>query len=306
MHTSVQVIEDSIAPDSGKRLTTLLVRHPWVVHPEFLRHRILSTSVASSRAIPLKDQIKSVQEEPYIPYKWGAAQKGMFATEVVPEEQQQQARELWLRQRDEAVKAALELEKLGVHKENGAQLLKPFGYTYALWTGTEWENFFNLRTPVQAREEMRILARLTRRALEESKPVLRALHLPYIKHQEHTRIAANPGELSQKLKLGTLPDQLPLHTKEMALHQDWIALSFASAARCARLSFNKLDGGKASLEEDVMKGVQHTLDGHSSVLEHQGFVLRPDGVRPPPSNFKGPWNQFRKIFANEAIYRERA
>lgn len=306
MHTSVIVIEDSVAPDSGKRLTTLLVRHPWVVHAEFLRHRILSPSVASSRAIPLNEQIESVTKEPYIPYKWGAKKKGMFATEVVPEEQQQRARDRWLYARDEAIKVALELEELGIHKENGAQLLKPFGYVSALWTGTEWENFFNLRTPVQAREEMRVLARRVRIAMEANKPVQRALHLPYIKHQEHTQVAARPGEISQKLKLGALPDQLPLHNKEMALHQDWIALSFASAARCARLSYNKLDGGKASLEEDVMKGAQHALDGHSSVLEHQGFVLRPEGVRPPPSNFKGPWNQFRKIFANEAVYRERA
>lgn len=304
MHTSVKVVADTIC--QGKRLTSLLVRHPWVVHAEFLRHRILSPSVASSRAIPLKDQIESVMKEPYTPYKYGAAQKGMFATEEVPEERQAQAREIWLKQRDAAVAAALEFEKLGIHKEVGAQMLKPYGYVNALWTGTEWENFLNLRTPIQAREEMRVMARAVRTAMTESKPTPYHLHLPFIRPQDHTGIEERSGVLYRHLGLGTLPDQLPLYRKELKLNQGWIALAFASASRCARLSYNKTDGGKATLSEDLLKGVQHMLDGHSSVLEHQGVVFAQDLPQPPSSNFGTPWSQFRKIFANEAVYRGQA
>ncbi len=40
-----------------------------------------------------------------------------------------------------------DLIKLGVHKQNANRLLAPFAYTTCIISGTEWDNFFELRCP---------------------------------------------------------------------------------------------------------------------------------------------------------------
>lgn len=40
-----------------------------------------------------------------------------------------------------------DLIELGVHKQNANRLLAPFAYTTCILSGTEWENFFELRCP---------------------------------------------------------------------------------------------------------------------------------------------------------------
>lgn len=303
MHTKAKIIADSVF--GGVRITTFSVFYPWVVHAEVLRHKIFSHGVASSRAIPLKDQIKSCQEQPYIPYKWGAARKGMYATEEIPEEQRKEAVEIWLRARDAAIEAALDLEELGVHKENGAQLLKPFGYVQHLITSTDKNNFFNLRSPIQAREEMRVLSRLMKEELRASTPVQRNYHLPFVTESElRSWGGQTPHQRAEVIKAMRVSAQVPrLELLDPRLNEEpFLAACLVSAARCARISYGHADGKPSEYLADMDKGATHAIEGHVSTLEHQGFSDMFGYVTPPVSNFRLPWVQFRKVFANERVF----
>ena len=55
--------------------------------------------------------------------------------------------EWWLYCRDKAVKCAILMASLGVTKQLANRLLEPFMYHKVLVSGTEWENFFELRGP---------------------------------------------------------------------------------------------------------------------------------------------------------------
>lgn len=299
----VEVVCDSIV--DGVRLTTLRTRYPEIIHNEVLRHRVVSHSVESSRAVPLNKAIQSVREEPYIPFKWGAKQKGMHADDVVPAFAQHEAAKLWLEQRDQAIQAALRLDSLGVHKENGSQLLKPFIYIDDLWSSTDWTNFFNLRTPVQAREEIRTLSRAIRHAMEASTPKKRNYHLPFIEDGEVQECVRKRAVLRAELRSSPLlrKESLALR-KGYLLDMPLVMLCLVSAARAARTSFGNT-GQTRPLAEDLLKGVEHASNGHSSVLEHAAFI--DDAIEEatetlPPSNFRPPWLQFRKIFLNERVY----
>lgn len=310
--TRADVVADSIV--KGTRITTLLTHYPWPIHAEVLRHRILSHSVASSRAIPLSRQIESVKNEPYVPYKWGKNQKGMVAEEELPEEVQRECITEWLALRDKAVASAEWFASKGVHKENPSQFLKGFGYTDDLITGTDWENFFNLRCHPAARAEINALARAVQQALDASTPVERDFHLPFVE----TLVGSDADVALHKLtKFGELaPDEylkfveeaphkvdlLPLRSYN-ALGQmlGRVALGFISAARCARLSYGRLDGAPLDAFEDFKAGYAHALHGHYSVLEHQAFCF-PYMVQ-FRSNLAHPWTQFRKLLKHEAVFR---
>lgn len=76
--STVSVVADSLNPD-GKRLTTLQLRYPRILHAEFMTHRVFSRNASSSRAIPVSRMNKGVREDPATPIHWGANQKGMQA-----------------------------------------------------------------------------------------------------------------------------------------------------------------------------------------------------------------------------------
>lgn len=308
--TRATVVCDSVC--EGRRITTLLCHYPWPIHSEVLRHRILSHSVASSRAIPLAEQIKAVRNEPYVPYKWGKNQKGMIAMEELPEEVQRECVKKWLELRDTTVLQAEWFAAQGVHKENPSQFLKGFGYTDDLITGTEWENFFNLRIHPAAREEINALAKAIRQAMEGSTPVERNYHLPFVEtHGEATSLedlvlskATPPASLRQPEPGVGRVAMVEGMTGLWGEIEGPAAVAFVSAARCARLSYGKLDGAPLDVAEDFRRGYAHAAHGHSSVLEHQAFAYSALPKQTPKlaSNFARPWVQFRKLIQGEAVF----
>lgn len=144
---SAKIIADSITP-KGERLTTLEVVMPRYILAEFNTHRMLSKNSASSRAIPVRKMIKSVQETPFVPYAWQKEHTGMQGTEYITDESVlDMLVSNHLKARDEAV-VRVELEtNLGATKQNANRKLEPFMYHKVLVSATEWENFFNLRCP---------------------------------------------------------------------------------------------------------------------------------------------------------------
>jgi len=150
----VEVIADSISPQAV-RLTTLAVTLPRIVLAELNTHRMLSRNSASSRAIPIQRMIDKVMQDPFIPFYWGANQRGMQAAVEIDAASRQQAEEDWLHGRDLMVKQVSKLSNRNVHKQLANRLLEPWLYTTVLVSATDWDNFFALRCHSSAQPELR-------------------------------------------------------------------------------------------------------------------------------------------------------
>lgn len=145
---SAKIVADSITT-TGDRLTTLEVVMPRYILAEFNTHRMLSKNSASSRAIPFSKMVKSVQENPFIPYAWQKDHKGMQGTEYETNLDNINSNiSFWQDAQYEAITYAKLLnESNNITKQLANRLLEPFMYHKVLVSGTEWENFFNLRCP---------------------------------------------------------------------------------------------------------------------------------------------------------------
>jgi len=169
MNISAKVITDSIN-QYGNRLRTLEIIFPRYILAELNTHRMLSKNSASSRAIPFNKMVQSVRDNPFIPYAWQKDHKGMQGTEYLDELSANDLDETWIKELTakgllrgfwgddteyngdnsalyNAINSATNLNKHGVTKQLANRLLEPFMYHKVLISGTEWDNFFELRCP---------------------------------------------------------------------------------------------------------------------------------------------------------------
>jgi hypothetical protein len=109
MSFSARVIADSISTLSRVRLITILATYPRIVHSEMMTHRVFGRNSASTRAIPVKDQLRNLLTNPFIPEKFGINQPGMQAWQHLAGLKHEEAVKVWLRGRDRAVTTVIEL-----------------------------------------------------------------------------------------------------------------------------------------------------------------------------------------------------
>ena len=144
---SATIVADSIN-QQGDRITTMLVTFPRFILAELNTHKMLSKNSASSRAIPFKKMVESVQNNPFIPIAWQKEHSGMQGAEYFTDKNEiLSLNDIWLMGRDAAVGRASALTNLKATKQLANRLLEPFMYHTVLITSTEWENFFSLRCP---------------------------------------------------------------------------------------------------------------------------------------------------------------
>lgn len=270
MSYACKIIVDSISA-RGDRLVTFEVTYPRMVLAEFNTHRLFSRNSASSRAIPVQDQINRLLNDPFIPIHWGKNQKGMQANEELSDLAQVQATETWLIARDHAIASAKALMELGVHKQITNRLLEPFMWHTVIVTATDWSNYFHLRDHEMAQPEIRRIASMMKSAFESSKPFLLSpteWHLPY----------AQPGEL-----------------EELGVEK----LVKLCSARCARVSYLTHDG-KRDIEADFTLYNRLLDGGHMSPFEHAARPMTDAeyALNERLGNFKG-WVQHRKEIHGE-------
>ncbi len=272
MPIAARIIQDSINPWTGTRLTSIECTFPRFILAEVNTHRMLSRSSASSRAIPIAKRIAAVAAEPFVPFAFGKNQKGMQASEVLGDEANEDARKIWMSACQAALTAARELQVRGVHKQHANRILEPFSWHTALITATEWSNFFALRMHPDAQPEFRELAIAMYTAMASSRPVKRERHRVYVDH-----------DLEQ-------------------LERDYATdeVDAISVGRAARLSYLTHDGVR-SPDEDLR--LAHTLKraGHMSPYEHVAVAFKPATKSYEDmmfGNFRA-WVQIRKTIANE-------
>ena len=125
----------------------MLVTMPRFILAEFNTHRMFSRNAASSRAIPFKKMVETVQTDPFIPIAWQKDHPGMQGTEYHTGDWVTIAEMGWKTARDRAIQNATILHEAGATKQLCNRLLEPFMWVTDLVTATEWENFFKLRCP---------------------------------------------------------------------------------------------------------------------------------------------------------------
>ena len=147
---TAEIVAHSLSPQ-GDELISVLCTFPRIILAEVNTHRMLSKNTSSSRAIPFKKMVESVQNDPFVPIAWQKEHKGMQGSEYLTGPTVGKIKYQWLSARDEAVKHATALNKgSDVTKQLCNRLLEPFMWTTMLITGSKegWENFFNLRNPI--------------------------------------------------------------------------------------------------------------------------------------------------------------
>jgi hypothetical protein len=267
MGVKVKVIEDSLNPKNNIRLTTLELRFHRFILPEFNTHRVFSRNASSSRAIPINTFLKQVWNNPAEPVHWGANNAGMQSKAELT------GFKLWFAKKTWSLTGKLVCGMVWLankvakpHKQVFNRLLEPWQYISVIVTATDWDNFFELRNHEDAQPEIRELAIHMFHAMNESVPVTREIHLPYVSQEEReTYWIKDEKNVTLLLKI--------------------------SAARCARVSYLTHDGKKPSIEKDIV--LHDRLVGskpiHASPTEHQAFAEFSDSYI---KNFRG-WRQYR-------------
>lgn len=239
---NAKIIEDSIS-EAGKRITTMQLIYPRMIHSEFMTHRVFSRNASSSRAIPVKLMIEMVRNNPASPVHWGRNQPGMQAASELEGDELDAAVYLWEEAAVQAAAIAEEMNELGLHKQVINRILEPFQHIHVVVTSTEWDNFFALRDHEAAAPEIQAVARPMKLALANGTPTLLHAgewHLPYIGADERKVL---PNEIARK----------------------------ASAARCARVSYLKHDGSAPDIAGDIAlyDRLVGSMPIHASPVEHQ-------------------------------------
>jgi thymidylate synthase ThyX len=280
-----KVIEDSVG-EAGVRLTTLQLIYPRFIHAEFMTHRVFSRNASSSRAIPVAKMLEMVRNEPAMPIHWGANQPGMQAKAELTGDELRMAKEFWLNAAEFAATQASLMNKIGLHKQVANRILEPFQHIQVIVTATEWDNFFALRAHPDAQPEIHDLALKMQSAMGCSDPKLLTRdewHLPYVTEAER-----NDAFFKQEEHINDLMK--------------------ISAARCARVSYLKHDGGIPAIADDLalFDRLVGSTPLHASPVEHQAmpdftiFSTEPDSWDCPNlhGNLRG-WIQYRKLIENQ-------
>lgn len=179
---TAKVVCDSVS-EQGVRLTTFEIEYPRFIHGELMTHRMLSKNSSSSRAIPIQKMLDQIESNMAIPVYWGKNKSGMQAVEEVSKFDEAKSVLNWERSYNYVKERVENMVEIGLHKQVPNRLTEPFQMMKVVITGTDWDNFFNLRIHPDAQPEICMLAYKMYQAMQESEPtVLKEgdWHLPYV------------------------------------------------------------------------------------------------------------------------------
>lgn len=295
---SAEIVEHSKSKHDGSEIVTVNLRYGLIIHAEWLRHRMITNNVKSNRAIPAKVIRKEVLEDPYIPVWFGENQSGMVAENKAKNEKL--LRFIWKAARYPACFAHYIGERLGLHKEALNRMLSPWQWVRQTSTFTDGDNLYNLRLHKDAQKDIQAVVRCVYEAVKQSKPEVLSYgeyHTPYVTKQ----------------RIGGVLHYIDNNGSFLSVEE---AIK-CSAARCARSSYDKHDGGKTSAAVDVplYERLIESEPAHASPVENQAtpypYEADPfsvEGVthitkdgRVGSGNLFG-WLQHRQMLSNHTCY----
>lgn len=275
MSVSAKVIADSSF--QGNRLITVEIELHRFVLPEFNTHRSISRNFQSSRAVPVKQMIEQVRNNPAMPVHWGLNEPGMVAEKEVEGFTKQQSIARWIWAAEQAAECAESLNAAGVHKQVVNRILEPFMWTRGVATATmdDWKAFLKLRLHKDAQPEIKALAYEIGQAILNSKTEEKKSgewHVPYV---ETTRdFDGNIMYVGESTKDDPLavPDVDTDRYMRVYTFEDAVAIS---SSCCGQVSYRKLDDSleKAKKIYGMLnlpcEGVYPDNPPHFSPTEHQ-------------------------------------
>ena len=282
------MIKATIAQDStnsnGDRLLTFSLTYGRLIHSEMLRHRAASHSVKSSRAIPLKKYRKEVEENPYMPVKFGTNQRGMQAGEET-DASASHGKTVWKISAKIACLMHNMMEKANIHKEVANRILEPYVWVEETLT-VEHDALVEmgkLRIHEDAQEDIRVVIEMMLEAAEQNTPLLLKndeWHLPYVVRKRN----------DDDDKLSYFDNDGKILTLDEAI--------VCSAARCARSSYANHDNSMTTHENDSK--LADRLIGsdpmHLSPFEHQARPFNDEKEKERfSSNFRHFFQQRKAI-----------
>ena len=179
---SAKVIADSIN-ETGQRLTTFELEFPRLILSECNTHGAIEKNTSSSRAIPVSKMLDHILEQNLKPIYFGSKKSGMQAGNELESISLEVAKGLWEDSLEKAVFYANQLDALGVAKEVTNRITEPYQLIKAVWSATDWDNWFNLRLEKDADPNICMLAFKMHEAMSKSDPILLKkgdYHLPYV------------------------------------------------------------------------------------------------------------------------------
>lgn len=284
---SAKVIAHSEFENS--QLITLEIELHRFVLPEFNTHRSVSRNFQSSRAVPVKQMIEQVRNNPAMPVHWGLNEPGMVANSEIEGDSLYWAKQHWISAAKEAADYAEALGDCGVHKQLANRTLEPFMWTKGVATATlkGWEALLKLRLHKDAQPEIKALAEQIDLAIKNSSVA----------------------------KLGEDDWHMPYFGDGYWLKGCGISLQDAlmiSSSCCGQISYRKRDEsiekaqkiyGMLNLPEN---GEYKEDPPHFSPTEHQAKAGNGDFELSGNFHTEDSWMQYRKILEKgyESIYIE--
>jgi thymidylate synthase ThyX len=258
-HPQARILADSRNQETNDRLVSFeIANFPKVLLQELNTHRLLSRNAASSRAMPVAKVIERVKTEPYIP-TFRENQRGMVGKVLVDQERADKAVHIYKTALDRAIEQAEQLGALQIHKEAVNRLLEPFMTVPVIVSGTEWQNFFNLRTSPNATPDFQAVALLLEKLYRSNRPQVLShgeMHLVYSDY---------------------IPDHLSLIDRLKVM-----------SARCARISYTNHGSNVMDIEKDLQLAENLLQDGHLSPLEHLAWAIgKREGLGINTRNYQG-------------------
>lgn len=251
----------------GIPLVSFVLEYPRYIHAELMTHRVFSKNSASSRAIPYPTMLKKIMSKPVIPM-WTKNKKGMQGEHIEDYAVTLKAESTWLKALHVVKDYTDALHDLGIHKQNVNRLLEPWMYIRILLTGTDFSNWFELRDHPDAQPEIQELARCMKAALSQSTPEMLSpgqWHMPFAES-----IDGFPAFIKGiKEKTGEGLKELSDRYRPRII-----------TARCARISYDNVDGSKSSIEKDLELYDQLITSEplHASPAEHLARVPKMDDL----------------------------
>lgn len=241
------ILDTKYNPDCSyklaERVITLELEFPKFILAEFSKHRNISFNTSSSRAIPVKKMLETIEEHP-IQFKWTKKRPGMSGEYLDKDSPTfKNANEIAIEIRNFLIKKVKQLDSIGIHKQHANRFLETFQTVKVVATANyyRWMDFLWLRLDDAVQPEMYDLAKEIQEAIDNSIPEKRGIHewhIPYVDGVEEYKDLP----LLDKLKI--------------------------SASCCAQVSYRKLD---TSIEKSI--DIYNKLVGgqklHATPFEHQ-------------------------------------
>lgn len=286
------------------RITTFELQYWRAILPELNTHRTFSRCTLSNRAMPTEKLIESVKMNPWGPNHFFKNCKGMVSTEEYSPFETNVLKDVYAQLASSTasgVESVLrQLKERGldsIHKQTVNRLLEPYQSVKTVLTADNvaLEEFFRLRCAKDAQPEMQDLANKMKEVYEAHTPLYdEDIHCPYVTAEEIRAYIGNDHD----------PQEGDDDIKEKIMD-----ILKASAMRCARVSYDKLDGTKSSIIEDARSCEEKLIaKGHMSPLEmpcvidsqlwEQLFMKKEITFSHNGTNFNFPFVQLRKLIEN--------